>query len=720
MGTGRERKLGTEMGLRRRLSDEIHDLRQFDIQEIRDLYQAQLDRFGLVRTSNFYLYSFEEQELEDDEIPSMEWDTMIVFYRNVISNAEEFADAEASLLAEGKDLKGGRVGVSDQVRVSEGFLSSCYILVRNLRAMNVARAVPFMTASQLFGVQQFQLKKFLEEIGTEKPETFRETMRRYIPRYLWFPIPPPEGQVASGDEVRLREVWRECASCDRSLLIHPDNIELGRVTLHVLLVAAEKVEAEGCDDLGYFLRTYGILSILAMEAERGAAEIPFFTHIFGGLVTGEVHRAPKDAYFDFQSAIGRTMRLTFSRLQDELEHGEMGRAANFLHDLAYYYSENIPEMLARSIIRHGGGTANDFDALAVLRGLGGIDFGWAKGLLERVAEIPERRIIKTDEVVDLAEAISGEVKNNTLSPERFAEDVSLIIGEEDSYGFNVLLSRLGLSMEGMKSVIEIELNAVSESIKIVLKVGDGQVARFLPFELSLSGDRESIMVETLGKEPLVDQTLETYRNLVAKAMRHEADKLRWQQSGTKAQLNQTVPRVKPQALELQARPLTRLERMARYEEMKEQLRVERKRRRQRPSEATEVACSEAATREAAERGTVREIVGLERENVERLLKEEKIEAVTTDQVIGKLTHFLEMARVSKKMLGKGVNMEYYGRGAKGLNLRQMNWVLDGGATAMRIYLQDVGSGKFLLCGILLKKSDSMQNRFIRNLVAQIL
>ncbi len=300
MGTGRERKLGTEMGLRRRLSDEIHDLRQFDIQEIRDLYQAQLDRFGLVRTSNFYLYSFEEQELEDDEIPSMEWDTMIVFYRNVISNAEEFADAEASLLAEGKDLKGGRVGVSDLVRVSEGFLGNGYILVRNFKAMNAARAVPFMTASQLLGVQQFQLKKFLEEIGMGKPETFRETMRRYMPRWMWFPILPPGGQVALGDEARLREVWREYVSQDRSLLIHPDNIELGRAPLHVLLGAAERVEAEGCEDMGYFLRTYGILSILAMEAERDATEIPFFTHIFGGLVMGEVNRTPRDAYFDFQ------------------------------------------------------------------------------------------------------------------------------------------------------------------------------------------------------------------------------------------------------------------------------------------------------------------------------------------------------------------------------------------------------------------------------------
>jgi hypothetical protein len=698
---GMEKERGNSQRLQKQMRQERGQLSAATFEGIKDLYQWQMEVFDFSNTSDYYHYTSRTTPVA---APYFNMQIAEAFYAKSVPTLNSFYRSQE--LLENKEaelLNDTEISVPDLLRNGEDILDAGYELVRDFSKLNSAKASQHRNFSQFGGVQKFQLQKFYDEIGTQKPESFRDTMRRYIPRWMTTGISyPQEGS------------WDEHVPPEETILIHPDRLAEGEVPLHTVFQAAKSIENSGKKELGYLVRTSAIVSVLDMEAEKireDAIETPFFHSSFARLMTGGM-RTSRNAYFDFQQAVSETMKTTFSKFQKELAEGKPGLATNFLQDIAGHYPKKFPELLARSIVNHEADS--DFNAVVLLRGLNEAKLPWIGNVHEHVSNLPERRVLGASEMEKLAPIDMGDERNAEITLEQFMADGELLAGSGDEYGFRVPLSKLDMEVSGLKSEIEINLDSMSESIDAVINCTDGKMSRSIPYSLSFSGEKESFRMETVDRVQVSDPSLEKYRTTVARAIKREADKIRAREQKKDHSKNGQIV-VFDQTPDLLIPKLTREERMKLYESQK-------------PDEAGEkgesgvkkndVQNEHAVGKDVAEKEPEKKITGLDYDNVDSMLKDSKIEVVSADTVIKKLNHFTQMANVSGKPFGKPVSLSGI-RNPDGIALRQINWVLDGGNTQIRIYLQHAGEKDYALEGIMNKKGSNHQQRYLEQLVKQI-
>jgi hypothetical protein len=171
---------------------------------------------------------------------------------------------------------------------------------------------------------------------------------------------------------------------------------------------------------------------------------------------------------------------------------------------------------------------------------------------------------------------------------------------------------------------------------------------------------------------------------------------------------------------------TREERIARYEQRKAEELVKLQKKGRAMSHQEDMAESTVTfvsdTPEESAAPLKRNIIGLDYQTVRSLLEEERISSVDADTVIKKLGHLVELANVNGKMLGKRISTDILSQSeleGEHINLRQVNWVVDGGVTQIRFYIEDMKQGYFVLRGIMSKKGESQQTRYIRQLLLRI-
>jgi hypothetical protein len=414
------------------------------------------------------------------------------------------------------------------------------------------------------------------------------------------------------------------------------------------------------------------------------------------------------------------------RFQEEVTEGTPGMATNFLNQLVTFYPEHYPELFARAMLRHEQ-SAYDVDVLSILR----VDTipahfrgenppAWLSDVREKIQEAPKRKILTLEEGVELSSLLPSNEDRGEVTADQVMGDIAVIIGDEDNIGFSTELYKHGLVGAG-DVIVDIDLDRTSETADVLVDVHDGTVSRIAPLHMNFAADPESLSMDTLFPGKIPDEARAAYRNLIVEVLRIKAEKIRKQQQHTAKRRAQAVPEDKDTEIRsgIESPGLTREQRIERYEVQK-LASTHRKRRSasehvHRAPEPGEVFV--AATSEASIGLTV---LGLERDIVAGLLADEKISSVPADTLVRKLDHLVDMAAISQKMFGKRVNLDSVGADAEGINLRQINLVFDDRHTALRVYVEDIGGGEFQLRGIMAKKGDKQQSRYIRGLTQKII
>ena len=666
-----------------------------------------LDR---VQTSHYYHYGISEREPSLEEIPHMQFQTINRLYPKAVPAASAFFKSQQRLLITGQSTCEQGMSVPSLVSASKIVLSEGDTLIKGLSVINTTKAE--IGKQQLKGIDRILITNYLRELGSEKSDSFRETMRRYIPRWMWIPLPYPEDIV---DEKNATTLWNTQNIVDGNLLISPENFADGKRPIHMVFNAADTLERSGEEEVSYALKTKSIISILDKEkelAEQGDdSEIPFFHIVVGGLLTGETGLGVKDAFFDYQSAITKTLEDTFVKFQDEIEEDKTGPATHFLDKLSQHYPEHFPELLAKAVLTHGK-KLDSLDEFNFLQSLTKINTELMHDTWEKIISQPERRVLSTDEVEQLSPTSFSPSQETSL--EQFMNDVAVLADKGDIYGFTTSIQKLGMRVTDMKTDIGIELDTTSEQIAVQLTCVKGNVVRYIPFVLSVSGEKESLQFQTLGSIVPNDHSLNHYRDVVAKAINAEVNKIKKIEQGTSK--SQVVFTERPQ---LKTALLTREQRMNLYGSQ----RVSRKRKKSelRPKRGHDrTFIPDPSIDLGAEVQPNMTIVGLTKDNLEAHLTEGGIQVISSASLMKKLVQVIESSQISKKMLGKPVNLDSIGKTAEGINLRQINLVLDGGTNQIRVYLEAVDNGNFVLRGVFLKKGETEQSRYIAQVVRQIL
>jgi hypothetical protein len=234
---------------------------------------------------------------------------------------------------------------------------------------------------------------------------------------------------------------------------------------------------------------------------------------------------------------------------------------------------------------------------------------------------------------------------------------------------------------------------------------DKKKARIIHFDISFLGDHSSLEIRLFDPTLPNKSIAEDLHWRVATVLHELAEKKR-----ARERILQPVMPSAPRSISsTEITPqFTREERIKRYEQRKaeELAKLHKKGLTEEHKEVLLESKKDSAIFQ-------RNIVGLDYRTVSTFLTEERISSVDVDTVIKKLGHLVELANVNGKMLGKRISNE------ENINLRQINWIVDGGVTQIRFYIEDVKQGYFVLRGIMSKKNESQQTRYIRQLLTDI-
>lgn len=146
-------------------------------------YEEQEQGFEAVSKANFYFYVADTDSVERY---ALEPDYFKIFYGNVASAFNEFTQATEKLSREIVQI------VQDGTPVYQAncreIMGSSFQLMRSAGTLEGATPSPFKGFSYISEVQKFRMMQFFNQVGVKKSEAFRETIRRFIPRFITHPI----------------------------------------------------------------------------------------------------------------------------------------------------------------------------------------------------------------------------------------------------------------------------------------------------------------------------------------------------------------------------------------------------------------------------------------------------------------------------------------------------------------------------------------------------
>lgn len=693
------------------------------LEEMQAVWNGQMELLETVHTSDYYRYTSKDQpETEVTDRPAVSLIFIDAFYSSVSSQARHFHDAQEALKRSARKLQLQQVSVDTLVKTAQEFTKHELTLLENFALLHAAPIRPIKFRSQLNAYQQSKINQYIATLSSDKPEAFRETVRRSIPRWIWDPIPFPESEDQEEDAL-VSSVWGRSSSGSMDLLANPDALSRREIPLHQVFESADALESTGYEDLAYRLRTTGITHVLSTEQSRNT-EAPFFHYQLAGYMTGEVPYGQDRSRFPYQKAIEKAMVETWSRFQDEIEMGAPSAATEFLQTLAAHYPDHIHELFARSLVRYGN-IHDAIDEIVILRQLRDGKSAWDARVVDAVAGLHKRRVITAEEVIAIVSRLPEESAENDRSDEDFLSDATYLLGEESSYGFIVSGGEIGVKKQGVKADLEVEIDRSSQSVNAVMRWESGQQMRYAPCTLSLSGEPESFSVDVIEGSVEDPVTAGRFRQLIARSIQQERVRAQEKAQQAKAKGQLAAAGEKPIVLRAESEGIphmTREERIASYREYKDQAKRKLKTRkafvRSGDVRMRDDSSDDSHTRVKELGNVARAVHGLEYDTVTASLREHHIEGVDPHLVIRKLKRELAMAEVRRSMFGEKVNMDVYGDLGKDIDLRQISWILPH-STALRVYLEAMDEGNFRWRGVIRKKSTSQQTRDIQSILEKI-
>ena len=150
----------------------------------------------MVGDSSFYYYTVPDVELDFNTVPHLDWETIDRMYSPIRPQMERFQKAQSALLERGRSISSKELTIEELMAMNAKLLDPVYDLVNGLKAFNFAKPRPprkqYKKQPEFI---QILNKRYLDNIETEKPEEARETLRRYVPRWMTHPIPPPVSEL---------------------------------------------------------------------------------------------------------------------------------------------------------------------------------------------------------------------------------------------------------------------------------------------------------------------------------------------------------------------------------------------------------------------------------------------------------------------------------------------------------------------------------------------
>jgi uncharacterized protein (UPF0335 family) len=701
------------------------------IADVVALYDKHLELLNRVQTSDYYFYTIDEDnDTEDKSKPYVSLDTVQTFYSSTTKTSEAFSKAQYMLAAIGREMPLVDLSLPQRKVLSTRICSETTKLIAGLRAINSAR--PDLGGSLIRRSERDRvlIKQFIGSINQEQPETLRETLRRYIPRFVTHPIPYPEEALPTEDQLDIASRWRNLTTKEAHYLIHPDRISEG-IPLHIVFKIARSLERKDKADTGYALRVHGVSHLLAMEKEQSNldkhAEMPFFTYMLSGIMPGSSleyimklakHSSEvKHITFDYEEALAETMTQTLQKFQVELEERRPGIATEFILQLRQYYPDQFSEMFASSIVNYAVRTRK-IDVVKILQKLQEVSWPEFDQIFEYVQGQPLRRVIANDEVDTL---LSGLPKlEDSEESTDLQQDIKELVGDEDSFSYTRNINRKVLKEGGQTFAIKIDLEPLSGMVYALLLCTSPKGIRAIPFKFSFSG--ESFSLPVLDESPTYPATVEQLKRRVGDIIHSLVERRRIDTKQSPIVTSQVDN--SRQITQLPTSQLSREERKAQYQSAMLDEARRQKTRPTNPQEAKPLSglVYKADPKEESQSHYERRITGLDYITVVNLLNAEGIVGIEPETFVNKIEHLVELANVSKKILGKRIDPEVLSQQElKGeqINLRQISWVLNGGVTQIRVYIEDAKQGYFILRGVMSKKSESQQTRYIRQLLLQI-
>jgi DNA uptake protein ComE-like DNA-binding protein len=674
---------------------------------VREMFSFFSKVYENVDSSDFYYYK-QEQDIEPENTPHLPDELFNIFYSEAVTDAKRFSYAQAVLLELGQDLS-PTPAPAELISVGKRILESCYVLVPAFNKINATPLTPLKNMGMMKSIWQRQFARLQAEVGTHKEETFRETVRRFIPRWMTHLLSVPQ-LAQEQEQQQLAELWTAYTSEDVNLLVHPSNIEKG-APIHRVLQLTEVLENQ---ETAYHIKTDAILQILEFEKNKHQSftEIPFFQYVFGSMLLANSGTTPKNAYFDFKSSLSKVISETYSHLQQELTSQTPGKATEFLAKISAYYPEHFSELITYSLFQYEN-ISNDFDALELLTNLQKSDTAWLGDLTKQIELVQNRRFINSDEFRAYISAESLETQGSHTNLGDFISNVQTVINGDDIVSFKVDLQKLGYTSISKKAYVSLDLESGIETIFVQLYFSSENTTRELGFSMSFSGEEESIDFDFIQEEQHI---VALCRDIVSAALKHQANVVTTQRKKLQPlQKGKEVTVFNLPESTIAVAQLTREERIEQYAETKKRNERKRGKSTARPQVSPQPKFNEDLL--VAQEPEI-QVVGLNQATIQELLDLEGIEVVEAEAIIEKVQYLVSTAEQSRRMIGKRVEVDLFGKDISHfLNLRQINWIFEG--SAIRIYLEDMGNAVFAVRGILNKKGESMQHRYIGKLIKRI-
>jgi hypothetical protein len=359
------------------------------ITDIIEIYNKQQKYFGLAKNSDFYCYTLAKASEDNESQPHLDFDYVLTFYYGSLHEIRLFAQAQYYLQDIIKKYSSTDIPVEEIRSISKNISKSIYNLILGYRGLNSAKAVPGMDFNKLPVLGRAAVKKFIEEhIPQEKPESFRSTLRAYIPRFVTHPIPYPEDIFSKTENTDLANLWKSYTVKEAHYLVHPDHV-LDGAPFHLVIKFARIFERNGKSNIGYALRTYAITHLVDLELEK-KSEMSFLVHILAGVVLGSpfdfLLNTNKSISFDYEEALAETMTSTLERFQSELKSGQKGDATKFINQLRQYYPNKFNELFVNLIFNYSV-RSGKIDETGILKKLQQISWPGLDEMLNFVTEI---------------------------------------------------------------------------------------------------------------------------------------------------------------------------------------------------------------------------------------------------------------------------------------------------------------------------------------------
>lgn len=526
----------------------------------------------------------------------------------------------------------------------------------------------------------------------QTPDSLRETARRFTPRWL------SEGLLTGLDV--------DVDPSPGNILVRPEYKETGRVIFQQIFEYASAIEDTN-PQKAFGLRSEAFLSLLELEKEQANRatnpEIPFFTLTLASeMVLEFIQNSGSSAFY--HKAVTDTLHQAYKGAQEELETNGSEDFQNFLKTLGRYYPGTFDFLLAKSILNMNRGDPS-LNASLLLRELAvGSTF---PRLLDQAKAFSPRPLLTIDELERHLERMPKAEEPVDLA--RLSTQVASLTSEVDLYSFKA--DNLPYHK---KTPDELWIDIVRTTQSIAATFRFWEQGKQITAELKLIwGEEEKYLQVSDLPDNLKPETAKRLVVLIAEGVNRQFEH---QDKEEKSRNNLTSLRISPH--DTNQSLLDRQQRKANYPMLIQQAQKEQKQAAKRNGKRSPIEEYQAEANSEIE--VPKKVIDhLSLEGIEDFLKEENIHAIKGEDILKKLNHALKMASTTVELFGIKIEHNDLRLPNHGwIDLRELKWRVSG-ANALRVYIQEIGEGHFLLRGIQLKKSDDKQDAYIEKIIGRI-